>query len=194
MKETQRLILRKVTMKDADDIFEYACDEETGPRAGWPPHKTIDDTKEILTKWLEYDNHEQNYAIVLKETNKVIGTIGYTNLVKKLENERNYIARELINKGNTVFEIGITVGKKYWGKGIGTESLKAMIDYLFETLSADVVLTLHFEQNVASEKIQEKNNLKILGQFERQDKWFNTDCTTMIVRGKTKFEWLKENQ
>jgi len=44
MLESKRLILRKVELKDVEDMFEYAKDEMVGPMAGWEPHKTIKDS------------------------------------------------------------------------------------------------------------------------------------------------------
>ena len=46
--ETERIIMRPIQISDAEDIFEYAQDEDTGPRAGWPPHQNIETTKEII--------------------------------------------------------------------------------------------------------------------------------------------------
>lgn len=192
MIETQRLILRKVQESDANDIFEYASDPDTGPRAGWPPHNTIEDTRQILAKWLEPNHFEKDLAIIYKQDNKVIGTIGIVHLNKHKKDENNFVANQLIEEGKNVFEIGTTISKKYWGKGISTESLKAVLDYLFEKENADVVLTLHYKENIASQKVQQKNNMQFLAEYERDKRWYNTDCTTMIVRGKTKDQWQAE--
>lgn len=48
MLETERLILRKWTEEDADSIFEYAKDPDVGPIAGWPPHKSIDESLYVI--------------------------------------------------------------------------------------------------------------------------------------------------
>ena len=52
MMETKRLILRPVQMGDAEDIFDYATDEDTGPRAGWKPHENIEGTRSLIKMWL----------------------------------------------------------------------------------------------------------------------------------------------
>ena len=49
MLETQRLILRKWTEDDADSLFEYAKNPEVGPIAGWPPHKNVEESKEMCS-------------------------------------------------------------------------------------------------------------------------------------------------
>ena len=146
----------------------------------------------LIKGWLAPNSQEEQFAIVLKETGRVVGTMGLTN--KNKHKSSNAIANKLVEDGNFVYEIGITIGRKYWGMGLGTKTIKAMIDYLFETVGVDIVLTRHYEQNIGSQKIQERNGLKLIGQYECDKKWYNTDCTTMIVRAKTKEDWKREKQ
>ena len=193
MLESQTIKLRPVSMDDLNDLFEYAQDPDVGPRAGWPPHQNIETTLGILNKWLDPNYPEQIFAIVYKQNNKTIGTIGITLLNKHLKRQDNYVAIDLINQGKTVYEIGLTISKAYWGKGVGSEAISLMTDYIFKELNADIVMALHSEANIGSKRIQEKNNFNVLGTFEGSSKWYNTDCTTKVVRGKTKEEWLKEN-
>lgn len=187
--ETDRIVLRPVEFTDADDIFEYAQDEETGPRAGWPPHKTIEDTLKIIEMWVDPNCKEKNFAIVYKPDNKVIGTIGYTN---KERNSQNSIVQDLLKQGNILYEIGIVVSKKYWGQGVATESLNRLLDYLFEEQNADIVVTCHAEANIGSGKMQEKCNMKYIGCHQTEKPWYNTDNTNHIVRAKTRSEWQNE--
>ncbi|HEX3021841.1 MAG TPA: GNAT family N-acetyltransferase, partial [Lachnospiraceae bacterium] len=70
--ETQRLLLRKWRLGDLDDFYEYASNPNVGPIAGWAPHTDKEYTREILHACIECDNM---WAIVLKSTNKVIGSI-----------------------------------------------------------------------------------------------------------------------
>ena len=71
--ETDRLILRPWTMDDLADFYEYASIEGLGQMAGWLPHKTIDESKTILDMFIR---HKKVFAIELKETGKVIGSLG----------------------------------------------------------------------------------------------------------------------
>lgn len=192
MIETERLLLRHIKYEDIDDVFEYAQDEDTGPRAGWPPHKTIEDTKQVMNMWLDPNHHEEVFGLVYKPDNKVIGTMGVVHLNKHLKDNDNVFANKLIENGKSVYEVGVTLSKAYWSKGLVTEALSTMLDHLFENLGADVVLTLHYEANIGSKRVQEKNNMKVLGAYQRKKKWYNTDCTTMVVRGKTREDWEKE--
>ncbi len=187
--ETKRIIMRPVELSDAEDIFEYAKDEDTGPRAGWPPHTNIEVTYKIIDMWNAPDSKEINFAIVYKPDNKVVGTMGYSN---KERNSKNYIVQDLIKKGNKLFEIGFVVSKAYWGKGIATECLDAMLDYLFIEEKADIVITCHAEPNIGSGKVQEKCNMRYIGSHQNEKPWFNTDNTNHIVRAKTREEWEQE--
>ena len=192
MIETKRLLIRPVQMEDASDIFEYAKDEDTGPMAGWPPHKTIEDTKEVLDMWLEPESEEKVFAIVYKPDNKVVGTMGVTYLNNKQKDNKNVFVNHLLDDGKQLFEVGNTISKAYWGKGISTECLTNMIDYIFETTEADIIITCHYAENLGSKKVQEKCRMKEYGSYERDKNWYNTDCNTMVVRGKTREEWLLE--
>ena len=49
MIETERLLLRPVTEQDAEDIYEYSNSKNVGPNAGWKPHESIEETREIMT-------------------------------------------------------------------------------------------------------------------------------------------------
>ena len=187
-----KVYIRKIKIIDAKDIFEYAQDEDTGPRAGWAPHENIETTEKIIKEWLKLKSYEFNYAIVYKENNKVIGTIGVVNINEKEKDEKNIYLKSLVNKGKVVYEIGTTISKAYWGKGVATNTLKAIIDNIFTTTNADFIATCHYSENIGSKIVQDKVNMKILGSYKKDKKWYNTNCTTMIVRGKTREEWQIE--
>ena len=184
--------LRKIEITDVEDIFEYAQDKDTGPMAGWPPHENIETTKEIVTNWLKPECNEMVLGVVCKENNKVIGTVGITYINKHEKDTKNIFLQDLMKQGKNVYEIGTTISKEYWGRGVATSTLKATIYYLFKETNADVVVTCHFESNIGSKKVQDKVNMKLLGKYERDKKWYNTDCTTMWVRGKTREDWIHE--
>lgn len=192
--ETEKVLLRHIKMSDAEDIYEYATNPDVGPRAGWPPHKNIEETKGLIKMWLSPEATEEQFVLVYKQNNKVVGTMGITNLNEHTKDKHNTTVAELIASGKQTYEIGLTISKDYWDKSIGTETVRAMIKYLFTKRNADVVVATHFKANIASQRVQEKNNLKILQTYQRDDKWYNTDCTTMVVRGITKQEWQNSQE
>ena len=72
--ETERILLRPWRDADAEMLFKYASDPDVGPRAGWSPHKNIEESHEIIQN---YFSNDHTWAIELKESNQVVGTIGY---------------------------------------------------------------------------------------------------------------------
>ncbi len=142
--ETKRTILRGFEQSDLDDLYEYAKVEDVGEAAGWPHHKNKEESQEILNKFIESG---EVYAIVLKENNKVIGSIGIHE--RKLYKEYNYGNKKTI-------EIGYVLNKDYWGQGLMTEIAKKAIDYCFNDLKLDVVLVAHAITNARSRGVIEK--------------------------------------
>lgn len=148
--ETERLILRKLELDDAEAMYNNWCnDEEVTKYLPWSPHGQIEVTKELVEMWVNnYNNpHTYRWIIILKENNEPIGTI------------------DIVNKDipNKVFEIGHCYSKKSWGNGYATEALSKIISFLFEEVDIDVVIAKHYENNYASGKVMQKANMKYDG-------------------------------
>ena len=71
--ETERLILRPWLETDAESLFALAKDPAVGPIAGWPPHTSVENSREIIRNVLSVN---ETYAVCLKADNKAIGSIG----------------------------------------------------------------------------------------------------------------------
>ncbi|WP_445490998.1 GNAT family N-acetyltransferase [Niallia sp. 03133] len=139
---TKRLLLRRWKETDSKDLYEYACSELVGPYAGWAPHKSEEESKEIIKLFLT-NNH--TYAIVLKDENKVIGSIGIH------ERKPDISLAHLKQR-----EIGYALNPKYWGNGIVPEAVKRLLHYGFTTLNLDVIWCGHFDYNYKSKRVNEK--------------------------------------
>ena len=72
--ETERILLRPWRESDAETLFKYASDPEVGPRAGWPPHKSVEESREIIRNIF---STEGMWAVEWKETQEAIGCVGY---------------------------------------------------------------------------------------------------------------------
>lgn len=140
--ETDRILLRPWHETDAENLFKYASDPDVGPRAGWPPHKSVEESLNVIKNFF---SNEDTWAIELKETSEIIGCIGFLRAsvsnLKIAENE---------------CEIGYWVAKPYWGKGICTEALRLVIDYCFNMKSFTTICGDYFPENPASGKVMEK--------------------------------------
>ena len=147
--ETERLILRPWKLDDLDDLFEYAKNPDVGPRAGWSFHKNKEESLEILKRFLE---DKKTFAVVYKENNKVIGSLGLEKygLEDKLLEFFEYQGRE----------IGYVLSKDYWGKGLMPEAVKAVINYCFNELNFDFLLCGYYDFNSQSKRVQEKCGFK----------------------------------
>ena len=147
--ETERLILRPFAQSDLYDFNEYASVEGVGEMAGWKHHESLDESQRILNTFIDED---KTFAIVFKETGKVIGSLGVEKygLEDALTEFYGYKGRE----------IGYVLSKDFWGKGIMPEAVKAVIDYLFNTLKLDFLLCGFYDFNSRSKRVQEKCGFK----------------------------------
>lgn len=140
--ETERLILRKWCKGDYLDMYDYGSDDRVGPNAGWLVHKTIEDSKEIVNMFIDDD---EEYAVVLKSENKVIGGVGlhYKNIDENI-------------KGGNAREIGYVLNPRYWGNEYIPEAVRALIKFGFEELDLDLIWCGHFDFNDKSRRVVEK--------------------------------------
>ena len=147
--ETERLILRPFKQSDLHDFNEYASVPGVGEMAGWKHHETIEKTQEILDMFIKED---KTFAIVFKKTNKVIGSLGVEEygLEEKLTEFTSYYGRE----------IGYVLSKDYWGKGIMSEAVGAVINHLFNDLNLDFLTCGYYDFNNQSKRVQEKCGFK----------------------------------
>ena len=115
--ETDRIILRPWRDSDAPALYKWASDPDVGPRAGWPPHQSVEESLEVIrTVFCDATN---TWAIELKETGEAIGAMGYGPSCNC-----NLPARD----GEPL--IGYWIAKPYWNKGICTEALGLMIEHI----------------------------------------------------------------
>ena len=147
--ETERLLLRAFKKTDLNDLNEYASVEGVGEMAGWKHHESIEITQQILDGFL---SGNKTFAIVLKENNKVIGSLGIEKygMEEVLTEFTDYQGRE----------IGYVLSRDHWGKGIMPEAVKGVADYLFGVLNWDFLLCGYYDFNRQSKRVQEKCGFK----------------------------------
>ena len=138
---SERLILRAWKESDSSDLYEYAKSDLVGPNAGWKPHKSEEESKEIIKMFIA----NNIYAIVLKSENKVIGGIGLHN---RKPDEKNYDLEQR--------EIGYVLNPLYWGNGYVPEAVNCLINYAFNELDLDLIWCGHFDFNNNSKRVIEK--------------------------------------
>ncbi|MBR6285008.1 MAG: GNAT family N-acetyltransferase [Muribaculaceae bacterium] len=148
--ENKRLLLRPWRESDAEVLFTLASNPDVGPRAGWPPHKSVEESREIIRTIF---NNDSTWAVVLKETGEVVGAIGYGPSC-----DCNLPARE----GEPL--TGYWVGKPYWNQGICTEALRLMLEHIAKTTNFPSLISGHFIDNPASGRVMEKCGFTATGE------------------------------
>ena len=136
---TEMLKLREWKETDSKDLYEYAKSELVGPNAGWQPHKSEEESKDIIKMFIR---NNDTYAVVLKAENKVIGSLGLH------DRKPDESLVELKQK-----EIGYVLNPKYWGRGIIPEAVNCLIKYGFNELNLDLIWCGHFNFNNNSKRV-----------------------------------------
>lgn len=140
--ETDRLVLRPWDESDAESLYEYAKDPAIGPIAGWPPHKSVEESREIIRTVF---NGAECYAICEKGSSEAIGAIelklkGHTDMTEK----------------DDECELGYWLGKKFWGRGYMPEAVKELLRRGFEDLGMTTIWCGYYDGNEKSKRVQEK--------------------------------------
>ena len=152
--ETQRLIMRKITLEDKADIAEIIQDKETM----YAYEHTFRDDE--LDPWIQrhLDRYRQYgygwWALIDKKTGDYIGHAGLS--MQPMD-------------GEEVLEVGYHIKKKHWGKGYASEAAIASKEYAFNVLGADKVYSLIVQTNDASINVAKKNGMHLEKAYIRKD-------------------------
>ena len=140
--KTEHLILRPWEESDSETLYKYASNPQVGPIAGWPPHTSVENSREIIRTVL---SAPETYAVCLKEDNKAIGSIGL--MVGEQSN---------ITLLDTQGEIGYWIGVPFWGQGLISEATREIIRHAFVDLQLETLWCGYFDGNERSKRVQEK--------------------------------------
>ena len=166
--ESDRIVLRPWRENDAAALYKYASNPEVGPRAGWPPHKSIKESLEIIRTVFHSDT---TWAIVNKETGEPIGAMGYMNSDGNLLPSRS---------GEPL--VGYWVGKPFWNQGICTEALQLMLDHIRKTTDIRSLIGSHFIDNPASGRVMEKCGFVPTGETCVDEALAGSDSPMRVLR------------
>jgi [ribosomal protein S5]-alanine N-acetyltransferase len=148
--ETDRLILRKLEMTDAQSVFDHwLSDERVTDNRINPAHKSVSETVERVQKIIsQYGSEDFCYwAIELKDTGELIGEIDLYDFDNATEN----------------CEVSYSLGFKWWNQGYGTEALRAVVEFGFRTMNIHKISAAHNTDNPASGRIMIKVGMKLEG-------------------------------
>lgn len=147
--ETSRLILRRFEKDDAKDMYEnWAKDEEVVKFLTWKKYEDVEEANKTISSWIE--NYKKDdfyeYAIVLKDTNDLVGSMCAITYTEK-----------------KVAYLGYCIGRKWWGNGIVVEACEKLIEYLFLEVGFNRIAAICDVENINSEKVMKKLGMKYEG-------------------------------
>ena len=148
--ETDRLLLRRFAMKDASSVFHnWASDIEISRYMRWAPHGNMEETKKVIHGWIDsyYKKSFYQWAITLKGIEEPIGAIGLF----------------IVNENDLCGDVGYCISKEYWGQGITTDALKAIISFAFDRIGFNRIETYHSIHNPASGRVMQKAGMTFEG-------------------------------
>lgn len=178
--ETNRLMLRPWSETDATDLFVQASHPEVGPAAGWPVHQSVEESREIIKTVL---SQPETYALVLKETGQMIGSIGL--MIGK---------KGGLKLADSEAEIGYWIGHSFWGQGLVPEASQVLLDYGYSQLNLEKIWCRAFVENRKSLRVQEK--LGFVYQYLLEDVHFPLidEVRTERVSLLTREEWYSRKK
>lgn len=139
---TARLVLRPWKISDATDLFECARDESIGPIAGWPPHKSVKKSRDVIKTVF---CRSECYAVCEQNSNSPIGCIEL-----KLNGHTDMTSRD------DECEMGFWISKQFWGRGLIPEAARELLRRAFEDLGMRTVWCGYYDGNEKSKRAQEK--------------------------------------
>ena len=139
--ETKRLFLRPFQENDAADLYEYAKDPKVGLPAGWPPHRSLEESREIIRTVFSAPN---TFAVVDRASGKVIGSAGFTGKTRAEFPQKND-------------ELGYALSPAFWGRGLMPEAVSELLRYAFGEMGLAAVWCSHYADNPQSQRVIEKS-------------------------------------
>ena len=170
---TERLLLREISLDDAEDIFEIYSNEEVMKYFGKTTYKELSEAGKMAERCINAfkDKEGIRWGITYKNSDELIGSAGIWRIVK--EHLRG--------------EIGYDLKISQWNKGIMSEALKAIAEFGFSKMNLHTLEANIDPDNAASRKLLEKIGFIKEGYFREsylQDgKFFDSEIYSMLNTG-----------
>ena len=144
--ETKRLILRRYTPEDDEQLHTFYSDKVSNRYLTWDVHQTMDETTEFLESALEmYESDEAGeWGVELKETRELIGACGFA----------------WCDLQHSCAQIGFMLSSRYWGRGLMTEAVRAVIGFGLERMGLNRIEGFHVIGNEAAGRVMEKAGMQ----------------------------------
>ncbi len=146
--ETKRLVLRPWREADAEALYRCAQDPAVGPRAGWPPHQSLAESRQVLHEVLMVP---ECYAITIKGRMPQDDPVGAIALMKEDPE---------IPLGAGEAELGYWIAQEFWNQGYMTEAVQALERHAFLDCGISTLWACAYTENGSSVRVQEKAGLR----------------------------------
>lgn len=153
--ETERLILRKMVLNDAEAVFAYASNSEVSRYTLWETHRSIEDSRAFLEfATQKYENGgEPDWGIVYRGNGCLVGACGLVNW--EAEHARA--------------EVGFVLSREYWGRGLISEAVRAILRFGFERMNLNRIEARCIAENAASARVMEKAGMVYEGTLRQRE-------------------------
>ena len=174
--QTPRLLLRRFTMDDAQNMFDLWCnDPEVTRFLSWGPHGTIDKTKRLLKSWKQRYEDTMFYNWCIEFEGLPIGGIDLI-----MRSEKSLRA-----------ELGYCLSNHYKGRGLVTEAACAVLTFAFEDVGLHKICAKHDVENPASGRIMQKLGMRQEGYMKLDAQRLDGTYSDMVLYGILRDEWLR---
>ena len=178
--ETQRLILRRFTPQDGDDLYEYLCDAETVKYEPYDPFTLEQACSEAARRATD----PSFWAVCEKDTGKLIGNL--------------YFCRQQPQEFRS-WEIGYVFNRHYGSRGYATEAALRMLQYGFEVCGAHRIEAHCNPENTRSWQLLERIHMRREGHFSKKATFRNDEAGNPIwhdayAYGMLEEEWKRVNK
>ena len=168
--ETPRLILRRLEMRDAPDLFDYSRDPQVAKHVLWDAQTSVSEARAYVRYMLRrYRAGEPaSWGIEEKETGRVVGTIGYM----------------WYQRDNNACEVGYSLARRRWNRGYMTEAFAEVLRFSFEELGVHRVEAQHEVENAASGAVMRKCGMRkegtLRGRLYNKGRYVDVDLYAML--------------
>ena len=174
--QTPRLLLRRFTMDDAQNMFDLWCnDPEVTRFLSWGPHGAIDNTKRLLKSWKQRYEDTMFYNWCIEFEGLPIGGIDLI-----MRSEKSLRA-----------ELGYCLSNRYKGRGLVTEAACAVLTFAFEDVGLHKICAKHDVENPASGRIMQKLGMRQEGYMKLDAQRLDGTYSDMVLYGILRDEWLR---
>ncbi|ATP42269.1 N-acetyltransferase [Solibacillus sp. R5-41] len=141
--ETERLVLREITIEDASSILNYLSDKEVMKYYGLEPFQSVNDALDEISWYQSIFSNKTGvrWGITVKDQQELVGSCGFLN----------------VDAQHARADIGFELNQSFWGRGIASETLKPIITYGFKQLKLQRIQALIEPANIASQKLVERH-------------------------------------